>query len=47
MIAEGPWRGQRHAHDYCAACSMDLCDGCLTNGRCRETIDHKHVKEAP
>lgn len=44
-IKEGPWKGQQHMHDYCAACSKDLCSNCLANGKCRETIDGKHLKE--
>jgi len=45
-ITEGPWKGQSHMHDYCAACSKDLCDKCLAGGKCRESATGKHVKDA-
>lgn len=34
-------------HDYCAACSKDLCEKCLADGKCRETSDGKHTKDEP
>lgn len=30
-------------HDYCAQCSMNLCELCMHEGRCTETADRKHV----
>ena len=46
-ITKGPLKGQHSMHDYCAACSKDLCDSCLAGGKCRETIDGKHAKDEP
>lgn len=34
-------------HDYCAACSKDLCQNCHRDGKCRETTDGKHAKDEP
>jgi DnaJ-class molecular chaperone len=45
MITEGPFKGSRHELDYCAKCSKDLCESCLKNGYCRESLDHKHYRE--
>jgi len=28
--------------DYCEHCSKNLCEQCMTTGRCLDASDHKH-----
>lgn len=45
VIASGPWAGQRHLHNYCKHCSMELCEECIVNRKCRENPAKKHEVE--
>lgn len=40
----GPFAGKRGAHDYCEHCSADLCEKCMTRGKCAEAADGKHKR---
>ena len=42
LVVGGPFAGSTGMHDYCEACSKNLCVDCMKNGRCRETLDRKH-----
>lgn len=35
--------GEYGLHDYCAACSKNLCDECMASGRCRDSDTGRHV----
>lgn len=41
-IEAGPFAGQRGGFDYCEWCSMNLCDGCMREGRCKESEEGTH-----
>jgi hypothetical protein len=45
-ITSGPFAGSPSMLDYCIHCSKDLCDDCLRDGRCTESLDGKHERES-
>ena len=44
-IATGPFAGSGAGFEYCAECSMDLCDDCLDTKHCEVSKDGKHHRD--